>query len=248
MAKSSLAHKNILITGAARRLGRAMVIACADQGATILLHYRESSEEAELLAKKLDAKGVTARLFQADLTQPRSCESLFADCLNAAGSVDAIINNASIFPSDTVWDITEDSILENLRLHTLAPYRLAKSMHEADQKGCIINMLDTRMDDYDSQHVSYHLSKRMLFDMTRILSLEMAPNIRVNAIAPGLILPPEGHDTSYLEKLAHTNPLKTFGEPEDIGHAALFLLESPFITGQTIYVDGGRHTKGKFYG
>ncbi len=248
MASTDVAHKNILITGAARRLGEAMARACADQGASIFIHYRQSAEDAKNLAADLEGKGVRTWLFHADLTQPGAPERLFSQCLDAAGRVDAIINNASIFPRDTLMDLTEESLAENIRIHAMAPHRLAKAMHEAGQIGSIINMLDTRIADYDAHHVSYHLSKRMLSDLTRMLANDMAPNIRVNAIAPGLILPPDGEDSDYLEALAHTNPLNTCGSPEDIARTALFLLNSPFITGQIVYVDGGRHMKGKFYG
>jgi len=225
-----------------------MAHACAAQGATVLLHYNCSEKEARDLAFHLDTRNSRTHLFQADLTQRDACERLFNQCLDSAGHVDAIINNASIFPQDTLKELTEHSLMENIRIHALAPYRLAMAMHEADQPGSVINMLDTRISDYDAQHVSYHLSKRMLYDLTRLLAMELAPTIRVNAIAPGLILPPEGEDTAYLETLAHTNPLNTFGDSDDIVRAALFLLDSPFVTGQTLYIDGGRHMKGKFYG
>jgi len=225
-----------------------MARACAAQGATVLLHYNESEKEACELASQLESHGSRTPLFQADLTQPDACERLFAQCLDSTGRVDAVINNASIFPQDTLMEITEDSLTQNLRIHTLAPYRLAVAMQATNQEGSIVNMLDTRVADYDAQHVSYHLSKRMLHDLTRLLAMELAPAIRVNAIAPGLILPPEGEESAYLETLAHTNPLDAYGDPEDIARAALFLLESSFVTGQILYVDGGRHMKGKFYG
>jgi hypothetical protein len=109
-------------------------------------------------------------------------------------------------------------------------------------------MLDTRAFDHDPRHFAYHLSKRTLFSLTRIMAAEFAPKIQVNAIASGLILPPEGKDESYLASLAHTNPMQRYGGPRDITEAVLFLLRSTFITGQVIHVDGGRHLKGAFYG
>ncbi|MCH7709078.1 MAG: SDR family oxidoreductase [Myxococcales bacterium] len=108
--------------------------------------------------------------------------------------------------------------------------------------------MDTRITDYDKSHVSYHLSKRMLFSMTRMMALEFAPKVRVNAIAPGLILPPEGKDETYLQDLARSNPLLAYGGPGDVVEAVLFLLQGRFVTGQVLYVDGGRHLLGGVYG
>jgi hypothetical protein len=113
--------------------------------------------------------------------------------------------------------------------------------------GAIVNFLDTRVLDYDREHMSYHLSKRALFTLTRAMALEFAPAIRVNAVAPGLVLPPAGKDQSYLDALVHTNPLQAHGSVEDVAAAVLFLVTSPFVTGQVIYVDGGRHMLGGVY-
>ena len=104
------------------------------------------------------------------------------------------------------------------------------------------------MVDYDRAHAAYHLSKRMLFTLTRMMALEFAPQIRVNAVAPGLILPPPGQDASFLERMASTNPLGRHGDASDVADAVLFLTGAGFVTGQVIYVDGGRHMKGAVYG
>jgi NAD(P)-dependent dehydrogenase (short-subunit alcohol dehydrogenase family) len=124
---------------------------------------------------------------------------------------------------------------------------LSRRLAAQKRAGSIVNLLDARMLDYDRQHLSYHLSKRALWDLTRIGAIEFAPLIRVNAVAPGLVLPPTGKDTEYLEKLKHTNLLNRYGSPEDVARAVLFLIESPFITGQVIFVDGGRHMRGRVY-
>ena len=137
---------------------------------------------------------------------------------------------------------------ENVRINAWAPFVLSKAVADQGIPASIVNFLDTRMLDHDSKHVSYHLSKRMLFTLTRMTALEFAPRVRVNGVAPGLVLPPPGHDTSYLKALAHTNPLNAHGAAEDVARAVVFLFESPFITGQVIYVDGGRHMLGGIYG
>ena len=136
----------------------------------------------------------------------------------------------------------------NVNVNALAPFLLSRAFAAQQREGCIINFLDTRIMDYDKTHVSYHLSKRMLFSITRMMALEFAPKVRVNAIAPGLILPPEGKDETYLQDLAPSNPLQTYGGPGDIVEAVLFLLRGRYITGQVVYVDGGRHMLGGVYG
>ena len=139
-----------------------------------------------------------------------------------------------------------------MKINSLSPFTLTTRLHEHleadDRCGAVVNFLDTRMLDYDKKHVAYHLSKRTLFAITRMASIEYAPRLRVNGVAPGLVLPPPGEDESYLDEWAHTNPLKTHGNGEQIAAAVLFLLWSRFVTGQVIYVDGGRHVKGRFYG
>jgi pteridine reductase len=164
-----------------------------------------------------------------------------------AGPIDILINNASIFDRDTVWEATAESICRNMRIHAVAPLLLAREMGRQGRAGHIINLLDARVAIHDRVHVSYGVSKGALLKLTGMLALELAPNIAVNAVAPGAILPPPGQSEAYLAKLAQANPLKRVGAPEDIVQAVLFLLRSRFITGQVIYVDGGIHVKGHLH-
>ena len=110
-----------------------------------------------------------------------------------------------------------------------------------------MNMLDCRIVDYDKQHVAYHLSKQMLYQTTRLLALELAPGIRVNGVAPGLILPPSGEEAAFLEARKQTNPLYRVGSESDVVDAVRLLISNEFITGQVIFVDGGRHLRGSVY-
>lgn len=248
MSGNGLAGQAALITGAAKRLGRAVALKLAHEGANIVVHYNTSGETAEELAGTLRQSGVNAWTVQADLGAPDEARGLFERAEELAGPISLLVNNASIFPADALRDITEDSIVENLRVNALAPFLLCKQMADRKRAGSIVNFLDTRIEDYDAQHVSYHLSKRMLFTLTRMMALEFAPGLRVNGVAPGLVLPPPGKDESYLEALASTNPLRRHGAPEDVADAAAFLLKNAFITGQVVYVDGGRHMLGGVYG
>lgn len=244
----SIADKTALVTGAAKRLGRAIALALARAGAHIIVHYRASHDEAEETAAAIRAEGVQAWAISADLVHPQEAVSLFDRAAEAAGAIDFLINSASIFPSSGLRDFAPESLMENVQINALAPILLARRMAEQNREGAIINLLDAMIADYDKNHVPYHLSKRMLHDATRMMALEFAPKLRVNGIAPGLALPPVGKDEGYLAALAHTNPLQRYGSEAGICEAALFLLRSGFVTGQIIFVDGGRHLRGSVYG
>lgn len=243
-----LTNNVALITGGAKRLGRATALALANAGVDIVIHYRNSEQEASELASTIEASGQKAWVLRADLKNSSEAEALYGRAVDAAGRVDFVINNASFFHEDTVLDFELAQLMENINVHAAAPLLLARAQAKAGTPGAIVNFLDARMVDYDRNHAAYHLSKRMLLTLTRMLAIELAPAIRVNGIAPGLILPPTGKDETYLESLAHTNPLNRYGAREDIAAAVLFLLGSDFMTGQVLFVDGGRHMAGTMYG
>jgi len=244
---SSLRGKTALITGAAKRLGRAIAIALAGQGGNVVVHYNQSERAAAELCDELRSMDVFAWPIRADLSEAGQAEALFDAAVGQAGAVDILVNNASIFDRETLWETTETSLWRNLQVHSVAPLVLARALARQGRTAHIVNLLDTRVTVYDREHASYHLSKRMLLTLTRMLALELAPEIAVNAVAPGLILPPAGQDEDYLKKLAHCNPLHRYGDAQDVTEAILFLLRSRFITGQVIYVDGGYHMKGHMY-
>jgi pteridine reductase len=237
-----------LVTGGARRLGRALALALADEGFDVVVHCRSSQAEARAVAAECEAKGVRAHVVRADLADRGQAEELVARAVAAAGPLDVLVNNASIFPKDTLADVTAESFIANLQVNAVAPFLIARAFARQGREGVILNMLDTRILHYDALHAAYHVSKRALFTLTRMMALEFAPKIRVNAVAPGLILPPPGEDESFLEKYASKNPLGKWGSAEDVVAAALFLIRSSFVTGQVLYVDGGFHMKGSVYG
>lgn len=250
-----LRGKTALVTGAGKRIGRAIAMALAREGANIAVHYRRSAEESVEVCRLVEAEQVKGTAFCADLTDPAACQELVACCRAEFGAVEILVNSASVFQAGHFADLDADSLFANLRVNTLAPFLLGKAFASQWCEGRgerpqarILNFLDSRITDYDREHVAYHLSKRMLHDLTKLMALEFAPNVTVNAVAPGLILPPEGRDQAYLESLKHTNPLDRVGSVEETSRAALFLLCSEFITGQVVFVDGGRHLRGGPYG
>jgi len=243
----TLAGKTAIVTGGARRLGRQIALGLAREGVNLIIHYCHSATQATELAGQVQQMGVKVWPIQADLSDPVQADGLASKAIETAGAIDILINNASYWPQDTIWDMTAKQLQTCMDVHVMAPIILAKALARQERAGHIINILDTRITDYDRRHISYHLAKRTLLAVTRILALELAPRIAVNAIAPGLILPPDGHGPEYLAKLADTNPMNRYGDPQDVVDALLFLLNSRFITGQVIYVDGGFHMRHQLY-
>jgi len=245
---SSLAGKTALVTGSARRLGRATVLALAEQGADVVVHYHRSREAAEETAESVRQSGVRAWTVCADLSDSQQSQALLARAVERAGPIDFLVNNASIFEPGRLRTFSADDLARNVQVNALAPLDLARSFAAQDRAGAIVHFLDAKVVTYDTANVAYHLSKRMLFSLMRMMALEFAPAVRVNAVAPGAILPPPGKDEAHLRALASMNPLNRVGDPEAITDAVLFLLRSEFITGQVIFVDGGYHLRGRTYG
>ena len=270
MGLIDLAGRTALITGAARRVGRSIALALGNHGVNIAVHYNTSKGEAEALVTELRGLGVGAWALQASLDDPARIEGMWKQALESAPRerISLLVNNASIFPADTLGSLDAQSLDENLSINALAPLRLIRLFAQQGQygqgqggeprsgrqpagrehSGCVVNLLDSRMGGYMKKHVSYALSKRMLFTLTRMLALELAPRVRVNAVAPGMILPPEGRSSDELERLAARAPLGRWGSPEDVANAVVFLMRNDYLTGQVIYADGGAFIKEDLYG
>lgn len=243
MSENPLTGKTALITGAAKRIGRAAALALAHDGVNVIVHYNTSSREAEQLCGEIVKLGVKSWAVRADFAEPVEYETLIDRALDLAGTLDFLINNASIFPTDRLEDVTFESVVSNVQVNAWVPFVLSRAFASRVGKGKIINLIDSRVIGYDWSHVAYIWSKQVLAVMTRMIALQYAPNVTVNGIDPGLILPPPGKDMSYLEQLKDTVPLRRYGHPQDVAEAIVFLLKSDFITGEVIFVDGGRHLK-----
>jgi len=243
MPISKLLNKTVLITGSAVRIGKEITLAFAERGANLIIHYNKSELKAEELKAELIKKNIKAFTIQADFRQSRQYESFIDECLEKAGSLDILVNNASVFPKISLNDLTLTDLMTDMEINTWAPFALSRAFAGKVKSGSIINMLDQRITSYDWTHTGYILSKHVLTVLTKMSALAFAPSIRVNGIAPGLILPPPGEPVSYIENLAPTVPLKKHGDPKDVAEAAVFLAECDYVTGDVIFVDGGRHLK-----
>ncbi len=237
----SLTGKTALVTGATKRIGRAIALALADDGANVVVHYRNSAGDAERLCTELRARHVKAWLIEADLENLEHANQLVSKVAAMAGSLDLLVNNASLFLPSRLHDIDFAGLMRHMQVNAWAPFVLGREFARRVARGKIVNLLDSRITGYDWAHVAYILSKRVLSLLTEMMALEFAPGITVNGVAPGLILPPPGKDQSYLDELAKALPLRCHGDPGDIADTVLYLLKSDFVTGQVIFVDGGRH-------
>jgi pteridine reductase len=238
---SELTGKTALVTGAAKRLGNAIAIGLAKQGANVVAHYDKSEDESRKLQQEITALGIRSWLIKADFSDPKSCEQLIDQANEQSGGIDILVNNASIFSLNSLSNVKFEDINVNMLINAWTPFLLSRFFSEKTQHGKIVNLLDTRITGYDFNHFAYYLSKRVLEVLTKSMALKLAPNITVNGVAPGLILPPEGKDYAYLEQKKDEVPLKKYGSVSDIVETVVFLLKNDFITGQVIYVDGGNH-------
>ena len=227
----------ILVTGAAKRIGAAIARALADAGANIAVHYRSSATEALALVDELRANGTDAFAIQADLAKPETMDDFFDAVLKRTGGrLDAIVNNASLYARTGSPEAAQCRAI-----HVLSPLALINRFATLPHPngGAVVNILDTRIATADPEHAEYLAAKREFAGKTIALARELAPAIRVNAVAPGAVLQEDGMPVSALERLAAFNPLKAHGSPEGLAACVRFLLECDFITGQTIPYDGG---------
>lgn len=236
--------KNVLVTGAAKRLGRAIALDLADAGWNVALHYNTSRKDAESAAEAVRAKGVRAALLQADLSQEEQNQVLVARAAAAIGPLTALINSASIFENDDWQSATRASWDTHVEVNLRSP--LVLSQHFAAQlpdgeAGSIINIIDQRVLKPNPQFLSYSLSKAGLSWLTTTLAQGMAPRVRVNAVGPGPVLRNQRQSAADFDRQRSATLLGHGADPADICAAVRYLLDAPSVTGQMIAVDGGQH-------
>ena len=240
--------KTALVTGGVRRLGKEIALSLAREGADIILHYFQSRQEADETSDEIRSFGRECRMSSQDFSDVNLTRKWFGNLIGEYGCPDILINSASSYSKDTYRNMSVGRLQDSMNLHVYAPLVLIRMMFEAGRGGSVVNLLDTRVADRDPFHASYHLGKRGLLTITRDLAAEFAPVLRINAVAPGIVLPPEGQGEDWIERLKSTNPLLERGTAQDVSDAVLFLVGAEFTTGQIIFVDGGRHLKGNAYG
>ncbi|MFM2129116.1 MAG: hypothetical protein RL477_662 [Pseudomonadota bacterium] len=233
-----------LVTGAARRIGRAIALALAEAGWAVAIHHRESGEEAEALAADIAARGGRAVALEADLSREREIEDLVPRAETALGPLGVLVNNASVFERDDALGATRASWDLHMEVNLRAPFVLsqvfARRLPEG-AGGAIVNILDQRVRNLTPHFTSYTVSKAGLWTLTQTMALALAPRVRVNGVAPGPVLPSIRQTQAQFDAQARATPLGRATAPREIAEAVLFLLEAPSVTGQMLALDGGQH-------
>jgi NAD(P)-dependent dehydrogenase (short-subunit alcohol dehydrogenase family) len=233
-----------LITGAAKRIGRALAIELAEQGYRVAIHYRRSQRDAEALLGEIQAKGATAVGFKADLGDIAELFALVPDVVKRMGPISVLVNNASIFERDEVASANIESWDRHLDINLRAPFFLSQAFARQlpeNAHGNIVNLIDSRVLKLSPHFTSYTVSKAGLWALTQMLAMALAPRIRVNAIGPGPVLPAAGQSQADFARALSATPLERGAAPQEIAAGLRFILQAPAMTGQMITLDGGQH-------
>ena len=253
MTSHSLASSfrpTVLVTGAARRLGREIVLELARHGFDVAVHYRASAADAAATVAEAQRLGAQAAAFRADLSDEAACRALVPAVVAWRGRLDAVVNNASTFEYDDAASFSYAAMEAHWRANTAPAIVLAQALHahleqgaggDAPRGGCIVNLLDQKLWNPNPDYLSYTLSKAALEAATTLLAQALAPRLRVCGVAPGVTLPSGPMTAAEFGKARVATPLARSSQPADIARAVRFLIESPAITGTTLLVDGGQH-------
>ncbi len=236
--------KAALVTGAGKRIGRAIALGLAEAGWAVAVHYGASKRDADAVVADIAARGGKSVALQADLAREEQVAPLVGKAAAALGPLGCLVNCASIFENDLALDVTRASWDRHMAVNLRAPFVLAQEFARGlpeDKHGCIVNILDERVWSLTPYFFSYTLSKSALWTMTQTLALALAPRIRVNGIGPGPTLPSPRQTEAQFQRQASLMPLGRGTTPEEIADAVKFILAAPALTGQMIALDGGQH-------
>ncbi|GHC68706.1 SDR family oxidoreductase [Limoniibacter endophyticus] len=236
--------KIALITGGARRVGRAIAQDLAQNGFSVAIHHHDSQEDAESIAEIARSFGVQAATVSGDLSDRSQYERIIAETVGKLGTLDILVNNASVFENDSVLDFDWPQWDAHFRLHVDAPVALTRAFHDQlpeDRKGLVVNLIDQRVWKITPTHFSYMLSKQALWAATRTMAQALAPRIRVNAIGPGPTLANSRQSQQHFLNQTDALILKHGPQLSEFGATIRYFWNSPSITGQMIALDGGQH-------
>jgi pteridine reductase len=234
-----------LVTGAGHRVGRALAVALGGRGMRVAVHYHGAEAGAAESCRLVREAGGDAHPFQGDLMAPDTPAALVNAVAAHFGGLDVLVNSAAVMVRTPVGEVTPDQWDAMFALNLRAPFFAAQAAAQAmgARGGAIINLADLAAFETWPAYVPHGITKAGVVQMTRALARALAPRVRVNAIAPGVVLLPDGWDAGASERLRGTTPLARHGTPEDVAQAMLYLLDAEFVTGETILVDGGRHVR-----
>jgi pteridine reductase len=233
-----------IVTAGSRRLGRALVLKLAEMGYDIALHYNSSEDDAKSTADEVRAMGRECEIFRRNFQHFDEVLTLIQEVLGrfAGRKPSVLVNNASIFDPNMLVSTTPEQFDGDFAVHVKAPYFLIRDFaNNCDERANIVNMVDTSITRTGTTYFTYMLSKSTLFELTRLAAKQLAPRIRVNAIAPGIILPAVGWTEQKSAKAAVANPLQRAAGPQDVVMALEYLLRAEQVTGECMFVDSGAH-------
>jgi NAD(P)-dependent dehydrogenase (short-subunit alcohol dehydrogenase family) len=233
--------KGVLITGASDRIGKSLALYFAEHNYNVAIHYASSFSKAQKLRNEIKEQGGRCDIFQANFDNEDEVFGLI-ERVREKFSINVLINNASDFYENSFGDKGMEHLMHFFNVNFKAPYILCKEFAKnVENNALIINILDTNIRKQNTKHFDYLLSKKFLAVFTKQLSIELVLKIRVNGIAPGIILPPPGKDIEYINRMAKSIPMKQKGSPENIVTAVDYLLKNTFVTGELLFVDGGEN-------
>ena len=242
---TELAGRVALVTGAGHRVGRALAVALGARGMHVIVHYHASAAGAEETVRLVARAGGSAEAIRANLGDAGEAERLVDQAVAARGTLDVLVNSAAVMRRTPFGETSVESWDGMFALNLRAPYFLSQRAAPALRaaRGSIINIADLAAFETWPAYVPHGITKSAVVQMTRALARVLAPEVRVNAIAPGVVLLPEGWSDEDAERLRATTPLGRLGSPEDVAGAMLYLLDAGYVTGEVITVDGGRHVR-----
>jgi pteridine reductase len=240
-----LRGKTALVTGGARRVGRAIALALADRGANIVLHYNSGVGEAQSTAAEIRERGVQAAAVQGDLADVTVAQALPRVAHNAFGRLDVLVNSAAIMRRTPIGEVTPAEWDEMFAINLRSPFFVAQAAAPLlrAQGGVIVNIADLAAFETWPAFVPHGITKAGVVQMTRGLARALAPHIRVNAVAPGAVQLPDDWSQDTADRLASTTPLQRLGSADDVAQAVVYLCEAEYVTGEVLIVDGGRHIR-----
>ena len=234
-----------LVTGAGRRVGRAIAVALGAEKMRVAVHYNESVDGARDTAHLIEDAGGSAALVRANLSDVTACEQLIDSLVLEHGELHTLVNSAAMMLRTPVGGVTEADWDAMHALNVRAPFFLTQHAAPAlrTAQGNVVNIADLAAFETWTGYVPHGITKAAVVQMTRALAHALAPDVRVNAVAPGVVLLPEGFGPDQAEHLRRTTPLRRIGTPEDVAEAVVYLARADFVTGEVIRVDGGRHVR-----
>ena len=244
-AEDPLAGRVALVTGAGRRVGRAIALALGARGMQVVVHFNGSRQGADETARLINDAGGQAVVEQADLTIVDAAHDLVDRAVAWRGTLTALVNSAAIMLRTPVGETAASDWDTMFAINVRAPYFLSQRAAPtlATAQGAIVNIADLAAFESWPAYVPHGMTKAAVVQMTRAMARALAPGVRVNAVAPGVVLLPDGWSDEEAEHLRSTTPLRRLGSPEDVAQAVVFLLEARYVTGEVIRVDGGRHIR-----